>query len=150
MYHDKNNLAIKGAGMSRSCLTGTHHRSLYRRFSANIHDSFRPRRAASYLKDNHLLPTGFNKTTAPPDVGVYGDALSAANFTGGSDRGTYQISLSGKGPYTITALLLYQTVSYQFAKTFVGGDALVKNFLGYYQAADKTPSLVSSVSKTMG
>ncbi|RJO62960.1 MAG: hypothetical protein C4542_01185 [Dehalococcoidia bacterium] len=107
-------------------------------------------RAASYLKDNRLLPTGFNKATAPPDAGVYGDALNDANFIGGSDQVTYQISLSGKGTYIVTARLLYQTISYQFAKAFLGSDALVKSFLGYYQAADKTPNLVSSVSKTLG
>jgi len=107
-------------------------------------------RAASYLKDNRLLPTGFNKATAPADAGVKGEAMDDANFTGGSDQVTYQISLSGIGPYTVTARLLYQTVSYQFGKAFVGGDALVKSFLGYYQAADKTPALVSSVSKTLG
>jgi hypothetical protein len=104
---------------------------------------------ASYLKDNRLLPTGFNKATAPSDAGVYGDAQSDANFTGGSDQVTYQISPSGKGPYTVTARLLYQTVSYQFGKAFQGSDALVKNFLSYYQAADKAPNLVSFISKTM-
>jgi hypothetical protein len=106
-------------------------------------------RGASYLKDNRLLPAGFNKATAPPDAGVYGDALSDANFTGGSDQVTYQINLSGKGPYTVTAKLLYQTVAYQFGKAFQGNDALVKNFLSYYQSADKTPNVVSSVSKTL-
>jgi len=107
-------------------------------------------RGASYIKDNRLLPAGFNKATAPHDAGVYGDALIDANFTSGSDQVTYQISLSGKGPYTVTARLLYQTLSYQFGKAFQGSDALVKSFLGYYQTADKTPNLISSISKTVG
>jgi hypothetical protein len=106
-------------------------------------------RGASYLKDNRLLPTGFNKATAPSDAGVYGDAMSDANFTGGSDQVTYQISLSGKGPYTVTARLLYQTLSYQFSKTFKGNDVLVTTFLSYYNSADKTPNLVSSVTKSV-
>ena len=107
-------------------------------------------KGAGYLKDNRLLPTGFDKTTAPSDAGVYGGALGDANFTGGSDQVTYQVSLGGKGPYTVTARLLYQTVSFQFSKAFVGSDSLVTSFLGYYKTADKTPNLVSSVSKTLG
>jgi hypothetical protein len=106
-------------------------------------------RGASYLKDNRLLPTGFDKTTASADTGVYGDALTDANFTGGSDQVTYKISLKGSGPYTVTARLLYQTVSYQFSKAFIGNDSLVQTFLSYYQSADKTPELISSISKSI-
>jgi hypothetical protein len=106
-------------------------------------------RGASYLKDNRLLPTGFDKTTASADTGVYGDALTDANFTGGSDQVTYKISLKGSGPYTVTAQLLYQTVSYQFSKAFIGNDSLVQTFLSYYQSADKTPELISSISKSI-
>ena len=29
--------------------------------------------ATQYLKDNRLLPRGFDKATAPPEIGVYGD-----------------------------------------------------------------------------
>lgn len=106
-------------------------------------------RGSSYLKDNRLLPTGFDKVTASADTGVYGEALTDANFTGGSDQVTYKISLKGSGPYTVTARLLYQTVSYQFSKAFVGNDSLVQTFLSYYQSADKTPELIYSISKTI-
>jgi hypothetical protein len=107
-------------------------------------------KGASYLKDNRLLPAGFDKTKAPQDAGVYGGAFSDANFKGGSDQVTYQVGVGGgKGPYTVTARLLYQTVSYQFSKAFVGSDTLIKSFTSMYQAADKTPNLVSSVSKTI-
>jgi len=106
-------------------------------------------RGASYIKDNRLLPSGFNKAAAPADAGVYGDAKNDANFVGGSDQITYQISLSGKGPYTVTAKLLYQGLSYQFSKAFQGSDSLITSFLSYYQSADKTPVLVSSVSKNL-
>ncbi len=36
-----------------------------------------------YLKDNRLLPHGFDKHTAVKDVAVVGDALDDPNFTGG-------------------------------------------------------------------
>ena len=106
-------------------------------------------KGASYLKDNRILPAGFDKAKAPQDAGVYGDAFSDANFKGGSDQVTYQVSVGGTGPYTVTARLLYQTVSYQFSKAFVGSDALVKNFTSLYQSADKAPNLVSTVTKTV-
>jgi hypothetical protein len=58
---------------------------------------------AGYLKDNRLLPSGFNKASALADVAVVGNALNDANFVGGSNQVAYQISLSGKGPYTVSA-----------------------------------------------
>ena len=95
--------------------------------------------AADYLKDNRLLPSGFNKATAPADVAVVGNALNDANFVGGSDQVTYQVSLSGKGPYTVTASLLYQSVSYQFTKSFQGSNALISSFLGDLRQQIKPP-----------
>ncbi len=38
--------------------------------------------AVGYLKDNRLLPPGFDKTTAVPDIAVRGAAVSDANFVG--------------------------------------------------------------------
>ena len=32
--------------------------------------------ATQYLKDNRLLPRGFDKATAPPEIGVFGAATS--------------------------------------------------------------------------
>jgi hypothetical protein len=69
----------------------------------------------TYLKDNRLLPAGFNKSTAPHDVKVVGDALNDANFIGGSDQVSYSIKgLTGK-QYTIDAELIHQPISYPFA-----------------------------------
>ena len=105
---------------------------------------------ASYLKDNRLLPSGFNKANASADAAVVGSALNDTNFVGGSNQVTYQISLSGKGPYTVTARLLYQSVSYQFMNSFQGSNAFISAFLGDLTKADKTPELVSSTTKTIG
>ena len=73
-------------------------------------------RGKEYLKDNRILPTGFNKAGAPNDVRVVGAALSDANFIGGSDRISYQIGGLPAGNYTIKAELVYQTLSYAFAE----------------------------------
>lgn len=73
-------------------------------------------RGKSYLKDNRILPTGFNKATAPTDVRVVGDALTDNNFIGGSDQIAYKISDLPVGNYKVKAELVYQTLSNAFAK----------------------------------
>ena len=60
-------------------------------------------RGATYLKDNRLLPQGFDKATAPNDVKVKGGALTDANFIGGSDEITYQISGLNNSAYQVEA-----------------------------------------------
>ena len=62
----------------------------------------------------------------------------------------YQVPVAGSGPYTVTARLLYQTVSYQFSKAFVGSDSLITTFLGYLQSASLLPDVVSTATKTVG
>jgi hypothetical protein len=73
-------------------------------------------RGKEYLKDNRILPIGFDKAGASNDVRVVGAALSDANFVGGSDRISYQIGGLPAGHYTIKAELVYQTLSYAFAE----------------------------------
>jgi hypothetical protein len=106
--------------------------------------------AAGYLKDNRLLPSGFDKTKAPADAAVIGSAATDPNFGGGSDHVTYQVSVGGTGPYTVTARLLYQSVAYQFSRNFQGSSSFISGFTGEFKSADKTPTQVASVSKTLG
>ncbi|MBF0171777.1 MAG: hypothetical protein HQK87_11960, partial [Nitrospinae bacterium] len=73
-------------------------------------------RAARYLKDNRLLPEGFDKRTAPAAAQVVGGALADDDFTGGSDRVTYRLAVAGAAPYTIRVALNYQTLSQPFAR----------------------------------
>ncbi len=72
-------------------------------------------RGKEYLKDNRILPVGFNKATAPSDVRVVGEALADNNFVGGSDQISYRLSLPA-GNYTVKAELVYQTLSHAFAQ----------------------------------
>ena len=73
-------------------------------------------RGKEYLKDNRILPAGFNKTTAPADVKVVGEALADSNFVGGSDQISYRVSGLPAGNYTVKAELVYQTLSHAFAQ----------------------------------
>ena len=94
-------------------------------------------RGATYFKDNRLLPQGFNKATAPPDVRVKGYALTDANFIGGSDEITYQISGLNNSAYQVEAELLHQPIAFAFAQDlFREADAEVEDFKTMFNASN--------------
>jgi hypothetical protein len=69
-----------------------------------------------YLKDNRLLPDGFDKHTADADIAVVGDALNDPAFIGGGHRVRYFAPLgTAMGPFTIEAELWYQPIGYRWA-----------------------------------
>ena len=51
--------------------------------------------ATQYLKDNRLLPRGFDKQTAAAEIAVYGGAAADADFTGDGDRVRYRVAAAG-------------------------------------------------------
>ncbi|MEW6569791.1 MAG: hypothetical protein AB1390_01250 [Nitrospirota bacterium] len=108
-------------------------------------------RAASYAKDNRLLPAGFDKAIAPPDIAVWGSALTDDDFVAGSDQVTYLVNVYGKRrPLTVTAELLYQPVSYTFAENLrQDGTDLVNRFFGFFDPADKTPKVIDTVQQAV-
>jgi len=69
-------------------------------------------RATDYVKDNRLLPSGFNKLNAPNDIKVAGLAVSDNNFTAASDVVTYQVTLPQTSSYNIFVELVYQPLAY--------------------------------------
>ncbi len=78
--------------------------------------------ALHYLKDNRLLPSGFDKTNVPENVNPHGRAEDDDDFIGGSDTVTYEVNNLPAGNYTITATLYYQTLSYGFAQDLFKDD----------------------------
>ena len=48
-------------------------------------------RAVGYLKDNRLLPRGFEKSSADKWIAVVGSAAQDADFVGAGDRVRYAI-----------------------------------------------------------
>jgi hypothetical protein len=107
--------------------------------------------ASGYIKDNRLLPSGFDKTTADDMIAVWGDALSDANFTGGSDNVTYQVNTAGfNGPFKVTVNLYYQSLAYSSIKALLEYDtAEVQSFKAIYNASNKAPVLVGSITRTI-
>lgn len=72
--------------------------------------------AVAYLKDNRILPSGFDKATANHDISVVGEAASDPNFTGGSAQVRYEVQTNGSaGPYHVEAELWYQPIGFRWA-----------------------------------
>jgi hypothetical protein len=99
--------------------------------------------AVRYLKDNRLLPRGFDKGTAAPEIGVYGAAAGDRDFTGGGDRVRYRVPRAGNGPYRVDVELLYQSIAFRWAHNLERYDAPEPaRFLGYYKAGAADSSVV--------
>lgn len=104
--------------------------------------------AAGYLKDNRLLPLGFDKANAPANVAVVGDALNDRNFLAGGDTLTVQIDVSqAKPPLLLRSELLYQTIGYRWAENVIASSSpLATNFARYWQETPAIPLLIAAQS----
>lgn len=108
-------------------------------------------RGMNYVKDNRLLPAGFDKFTAPDDVRVAGAALGDVDFTGGGDELTYRISgLSDGSPFTVSVELVYQTVSGGFAQDlFTETDPEIVEFRDMFNASTYKSVVIDSLEFTV-
>ena len=100
--------------------------------------------AIGYLKDNRVLPTGFNKATAEPDIAVVGEAAQDPDF---NDKGSvvrYSISTSGAtGPFRIEVELWYQPIGFRWAHNLSPYHAAEpQRFVGYYESMSASTALV--------
>jgi hypothetical protein len=94
-----------------------------------------------YVKDNRLLPDGFDKATASPDVAVHGDASDDPDFSGGGDRVRYGIALAGDKPVHIEAELLYQPIAFRWADNLRAYRAAeTDRFVRMFDAMKGTPA----------
>ncbi len=103
-------------------------------------------RAARYVKDNRLLPAGFEKGAPYEDIAVRGRALEDEDFLGGGDRVQYQVEVDeAQGPFTVTVELRYQSIGYRWVENLRAKQAPeIERFLGYYAAVPNTGTLVAS------
>ncbi len=92
--------------------------------------------AVRYVKDNRLLPHGFDKGTAEKDIAVHGEAERDADFTGGGDRIRYSVAVGdAQGPFQVDAELWYQPIAHRWAANLRPYDAFEpKRFTGYYES----------------
>jgi hypothetical protein len=97
-----------------------------------------------YLKDNRLLPAGFDKASASKDVAVWGRAAEDPSFQAGGDRVRYVVDVSkAEGPFSVDVELCYQSIAYRWAKNLATYQAPEpQRFLGYYDAMARGSAVV--------
>jgi hypothetical protein len=137
-----------------------HFREIRRRDEVQIYESIIGDSAGSvttgllsgtrYLKDNRLLPRGFDKATAEPDIAVIGDAGGDGDFSDGSDRVRYSVEASAAGgPYQIDVTLRFQPIGYRWARNFDRYTAMeLRRFNSYYNALAGGSAIVVAGAKT--
>jgi hypothetical protein len=72
--------------------------------------------AVRYIKDNRLLPRGFDKRAVDQEIAVHGEAGTDTNFIGGEDKIRYSIAVGdSQGPFQVEAEIWFQPISYRWA-----------------------------------
>jgi hypothetical protein len=107
-------------------------------------------RANQYIKDNRILPLGFDKSTAENDIKVVGNALNDSDFLGGSDSVRYTLSeLTGQF-YQVNVELVYQTLAYAFAQDlFQDKSEEVNQFKQMYHASNHKTHVITQQQFTI-
>jgi hypothetical protein len=97
-----------------------------------------------FVKDNRLLPRGFDKRAAAPDIAVRGDAANDPDFDANGDRIRYRVALaSTEGPLAIEVALRFQPISFRWARNLASYNAdEPRRFLSYFDAMAADSSLV--------
>ena len=107
-------------------------------------------RATRYLKDNRLLPRGFDKRTADPSIAVVGSALEDADFADASDRVRYQVQVADAA--TVEVELRYQPIAYRWVQNLRGYEAREpRAFITYFESmASVSSTPVTRASTAVG
>jgi len=97
-----------------------------------------------YLKDNRLLPAGFQKQTADKDIAVVGNAADDPNFTDAGDLVRYSVPLGdAQGPFHIDAELWYQPIGFRWAHNLISFQAEeTRRLIGYYESMSSETAIV--------
>jgi hypothetical protein len=102
-----------------------------------------------YIKDNRLLPTGFNKAAADADVAVHGAARDDQDFVGGGDRTRYVLAIPSDEQVVIEAELLYQTIGFRWADNLRARSAPeTERFVRYYDSLSDVSTARLAAART--
>jgi hypothetical protein len=104
--------------------------------------------AVGYIKDNRLLPSGFQKQTADKDIAVVGDAAEDPNFTEAGDLVRYSVLVSNaQGPFHVDAELWYQPIGFRWAHNLAPYQAMeTRRFVTYYDSIPTETAIVLAKS----
>jgi hypothetical protein len=116
--------------------------------------------AVRYVKDNRLVPRGFQKQTAEPEIAVVGGAASDADFDAGADRVRYSVDLATRtldgtavktfdealvrqGPMRVDVELRFQSIGFRWAQNLKKYDSPEpRRFTTYYDAMAGVSSVI--------
>jgi hypothetical protein len=107
--------------------------------------------AVGYLKDNRLLPAGFEKENAEQDIAVTGGAHDDPDFSGAGDLVRYNVPLGDTtGPFRVDVELWYQPIGFRWAHNLSSYHSTeTQRFVGYYDSsAADTAIIVTRASAT--
>jgi hypothetical protein len=92
--------------------------------------------AERWLKENRLLPRGFDATRAGGRAAVRGEAATDPDFGPGGDRTRYSVAVDPTaGPFRLEVELWFQPVAYRWAENLASYDTFETNrFVRYYRA----------------
>jgi hypothetical protein len=109
--------------------------------------------AVRYLKDNRVLPSGFDKAGAQEDIRVRGAAASDVNFTAEGHRIRYSVALgSATGPFDVQVELWYQPIGYRWANNLKPYDHAPepRRFNAYYDSMDAHSAVMLAQADVTG
>jgi hypothetical protein len=100
--------------------------------------------ASAYIKDNRLLPRGFDKATAVSDIAVVGAAREDADFTHEGDRVRYVVDTAGwSAPFRVDVELRYQPIGFRWAQNLKPYEAAeTQRFVSWFDAMATGSSVV--------
>jgi hypothetical protein len=106
--------------------------------------------AVGYLKDNRLLPSGFDKATADGDVAVHGAAANDPGFTDKGSAVRYVFSIANAmGPFHVEAELWYQPIGFRWAHNLEPYRAdEPQRMVKYYEEAARKSAVVLAKAET--
>ncbi len=102
--------------------------------------------ATRYVKDNRLLPAGFDKVSAADDIRTRGLAMNDGNFDAGGDDVEYRVSVGDAQQVSISATLVYQPLAYGHLQDLFQSAFLptVSYFKGLFESASLTSETIAS------
>jgi hypothetical protein len=102
--------------------------------------------AVGYLKDNRLLPHGFEKATADKDIAVTGDAANDPGFTDSGSSVRYVVSTgNAMGPFKVEVELWFQPIGFRWAQNLAPYKAEEpQRMVRYYEEAARRSAVVLS------
>jgi cytochrome c551/c552 len=106
--------------------------------------------AVVFVKDNRLLPQGFDKRTAGTEIAVRGAAVADADFTGAGDAVRYRIPIDRTGSaFMVEVALRYQPIAFRWADNLRRYDAPEpRRFIQYWDQMSSGASIALATTST--